>query len=321
MTSMDTSVCAVVVGHDPDPDRLRGLLTRVRGQVARVVVVDNGPGDTVHRVAAAQGATVLRQQTNVGLAAALNRGIAWARDHDCTHVLLLDQDSWPEPGMVATLVEALASVSRHDRVAAVGACQLDPRLGELAPFVEVGFPASRKLRCSEGVVRCDFLIGSGSLIPLGVLDDVGDMDEGLFIDNVDLDWCFRARARGYAVYGVGGARMEHLLGDRRTALFRGRVRVVQHSPQRLYFIMRNRVELYRRPHTPRVWVAQDIPRILVKLILFGVLLPPRRANLAHMLWGLWDGVRRVAGPGPLAEARAPQLDPVVAPVAARVVGG
>jgi len=264
---------------------------------------------------------VLRQTHNIGLAAALNRGIAWARAHGSTHVLLLDQDSWPEPGMVATLVDALASLSRDERVAAVGACQVDPRIAELAPFVEVGFPKSRKLRCSEGVVRCDFLIGSGSLIPLAVLDEVGEMDEGLFIDNVDLDWCFRARARGYAVYGVGGARMEHLLGDRRASLARGHVRVVQHSQQRLYFIMRNRLELYRRRHTPRIWVAQDVPRVLAKLILFGVLLAPRRANLGYMLWGLWDGARRVAGPGPLADARVPQLDPVVAPATARVVGG
>ena len=68
-------------------------------------------------------------------------------------------------------------------------------------------------------------------------------------------------------------------------------------------------------------MAQDIPRIFVKLILFGVLLAPRRANLGYMLWGLWDGVRRVAGPGPLADAGDAQLDPVVAPVRARVVGG
>jgi rhamnosyltransferase len=309
MRSADLSVCAVVVGHEPARDRLRGVLTRVRGQVDHTVVVDNGPGETAREVAADLGVTVLRQPTNVGLAAAVNRGVAWAREHGCSHVLLLDQDSWPAPGMVAVLVEALSTVSREERVAAVGSCQFDPRLGELAPFVEVAFPMSRKLHCTAGVVRCDFVIGSGSLVPLAVLDDVGGMDEGLFIDNVDLDWSFRARARGYAVYGVGGARMEHLIGDRRAPLLGGRLRVVQHSPRRLYFIMRNRVELYRRRHTPRVWVAQDVPRILVKLVLFGVLLGPRRANLRHMLWGLWDGVRRVTGPGPLAAARNSQPEP------------
>jgi rhamnosyltransferase len=316
MTSSDTSVCAVVVAFDPDPDRLRGVLSRVRGQVARVVLVDNGPAEIAREVAAELGTTVLRQPTNIGLAAAVNRGVAWACEHDCTHVLLLDQDSWPEPGMVAALGEA---ISLQGRVAVVGACHTDPRIGGLAPFVEIGFPTSRKLRCSDGVVRCDFVIGSGSLIPIAVLDDVGGMDEGLFIDNVDLEWCFRARARGYAVYGVGGARMQHLLGDRRAGLLGGRVRVVQHPPRRLYFIMRNRVELYRRKHTPRIWVAQDIPRILVKLALFGVLLGPRRANLGHMLWGLWDGARRVAGPGPLAEAQRPRLDPSADPVAQAVV--
>jgi rhamnosyltransferase len=318
MSSPDASVCAVVVGHEPDRDRLRGVLTRVRGQVDHTIVVDNGPGETAREVAADLGVTVLRQPTNIGLAAAVNRGIEWAREHGCSHVLLLDQDSWPAPGMVAVLADALSTVSEEERVAAVGSCQLDPRLGELAPFVEVGFPISHKLRCTAGAVRCDFIIGSGSLVPLAVLDDVGGMDEGLFIDNVDLDWCFRARAHGYAVYGVGGARMEHLLGDRRVPLFGGRLRIVQHSPSRLYFIMRNRVALYRRRHTPRVWVAQDVPRILVKLVIFGVLIGPRRANLRHMLSGLWDGVRRVAGPGPLVVSRDPRPERA-AELRARVV--
>jgi len=298
MTAGHTSVCAVIVSHEPDPERLRGLLTRVRGQVRNVVVVDNGPGDDARRAAVDLGAVTLRQPGNIGLAAAANRGISWAREHGSTHVLLLDQDSWPEPDMVARLAEALATMSARAPVAAVGPRQLDPRTGESAPFIEVAFPVSRKLHCSEGVVRCDFLIASGSLIPLAVLEDVGDMDDRLFIDNVDLDWCFRARARGYALYGVGEARMEHLLGDRRVRLLGGRIRVAQHRPQRLYFVMRNRLAMYRRPHTPRAWVAQDAPRILVKLVLFGVLVGPRRANVLYMLWGLWDGLRGVTGSGP-----------------------
>ena len=54
-------------------------------------------------------------------------------------------------------------------------------------------------------------------------------------------------------------------------------------------MMRNHVPLYCLPHAPCV---------LVKLLLFGVLIGPRRKNLHCMLRGLRDGVRGRAGPAP-----------------------
>lgn len=128
------------------------------------------------------------------------------------------------------------------------------------------------------------------------------MDSGLFIDNVDLDWCFRARDRGFELYGVADARMQHLIGDSRSTLLGGLASVAHHSPDRLYFIMRNRVELYRRPHTPKAWIAQDLPRVLVKLVVFGLVLGPRVQNLRSMLRGLLDGIRGASGAGPLGPA-------------------
>jgi len=52
------------------------------------------------------------------------------------------------------------------------------------------------------VLETDMLIASGCLIPADVLRDVGLMDDALFIDHVDTDWCMRARARGYRLLGV-----------------------------------------------------------------------------------------------------------------------
>jgi rhamnosyltransferase len=56
-------------------------------------------------------------------------------------------------------------------------------------------------------------------------------------------------------------------------------------------MMRNRVLLYRRAYTPRRWIAQDVPRVLVKLLLFSVLIGPRWHNLRAMLAGLRAGLQ------------------------------
>jgi rhamnosyltransferase len=292
------------VTHRPDPTRLGEVLTAIAAQVRDVVVVDNASPrqDAIVDLSARHGANILPQSTNVGLAAAQNLGIEWARRADAEFVVILDQDSIASPDMVTRLLGGLERASGSARVAAVGPRFHEPRDGRDYPFIRVRFPRSEKLWCDVAAadIETDFLISSGSLIPVAVLDDIGDLDDGLFIDNVDLEWSFRARARGYVLIGVCSAAMEHQLGERRTRLL-GYEQVV-HSPTRLYYIMRNRVLLYRRRSTPRTWVAQDLLRLPVKFFIFSVLVAPRARNARFMLRGLWDAARNRTGPCPLVEA-------------------
>jgi rhamnosyltransferase len=292
----EPAVCAVVVTHHPDLALLTALLDALAAQVGRVVVVDNAsPGPEVRTACAARfGVDWLPLPENRGLATALNEGIAYARTlPQVSHVLLMDQDSVPEPGMVATLKAALQHLSGSTRVAAVGPRYRDPREEGDASFVRIRFPFNHKAACGGDCdqVACDFLITSGSLIPLTVLEAVGGMDDGLFIDNVDLEWCFRAKGCGYALFGVCAARMRHHHGAERRRLPGVARGIVVHPPARLFYMMRNRVLLYRRPYTPKRWIAQDLPRVVVKLLLFSLLVAPRRANVRSMLSGLRAGVR------------------------------
>lgn len=294
-------ICAVIVTYAPEPDLLAQVVASVRSQVGHVVVFDNGsPGmDVAASLDASCALSVLASAHNVGLAAALNRAIERARALGFGHVLLMDQDSVLDPGMVATLAQALAALAAHAPVAAVGPQFVDARSGQPAPFVRLGFPFNHKLYGGPGqCIPCDFLITSGALIPLAALDRVGPMDEALFIDNIDMDWCFRAKAAGLQLHGVCDAQMRHRIGEQLRPSRVKRDGVIVHKPFRLYYIMRNRVLLYPRPSTPRVWVAQDLPRLLLKLVGNGLFIAPRWIRLRFMLRGLWDGMRGRSGPMP-----------------------
>lgn len=296
-------VCAVVVTHRPDLATLAEQLVALAPQVGRIVLVDDASPEARLRdfCAVHPDVTLLALPVNRGLAHALNAGIERARTLEgVTHVLLMDQDSVPAPDMVQRLGAAQAKLSARGKVAAVGPRFRDTREPADAPFVRIRFPFNRKLRCDGRCpeVRCDFLISSGCLVPLAVLDDVGGMDDALFIDNVDLDWCFRAMAAGYALYGVCAAGLSHRLGDARKRIAGFPRGIVVHPPRRLYYMMRNRVLLYRRAYTPRRWIAQDVPRLVVKLLLFALVVPPRRKNLHGMLAGLRAGMAGRALPPP-----------------------
>lgn len=291
-----------MVSFFPDITTLRKLFTATVPQVDALVMVDNGASDdTFDGFCAPVGndkVVILKQPGNIGLAAAFNRGIVWARERGFSHVLLLDQDSEPAQGMVDTLLLAFTSSFAGRKIAAVGPRFHDAREDRYAPFVRIGFPINCKIYDSgkEGLVACDFLISSGSLISLAALVDIGPMDESLFIDNVDLEWSFRALAKGYTLIGVCTTTMHHRLGRSRLQLPFGLGRIMVHDPIRLYYIMRNRLLLYRLPHTPAVWTAQDVPRVAVKFLLFSLLIPPRMNNIRFMLTGLRDGLLGRSGP-------------------------
>jgi rhamnosyltransferase len=265
------------------------------------VIVDNGSDsggrEQIANIAREVDCNVLQLQENFGVAAAQNHGISWARKMGCKWLVLLDQDSKPEPGMVTTLRLAFADLmSRGSVVAAVGPKLLDTRTMRGTPFVRINLFGVTKMDCNttnDQFVLTDFLVSSGSLIPMTMFDQVGLPEEGLFIDNVDLEWCFRARSKGFLLYGVCAAVMHHTVGDQVIQV--GNRVIHLHSPLRQYYIMRNRILLYQRSYSPWGWVLQDFWRMVFKLVFFALFSTPRRQNVHMMLKGIRDGLRRKAG--------------------------
>ncbi len=159
--------------------------------------------------------TYLANGANLGIATALNQGINCLKEAGCTCALLFDQDSEPSSQLLAEL-PAVLSVERvrNDRVALIGPAYEDLRLGGVAPFVRFGYLKLKRVQpTGQQPVEVDFLITSGSCLNLATWAAIGPMDESLFIDFVDLEWCVRARSKGYVVLGVPALRLSHELGD------------------------------------------------------------------------------------------------------------
>lgn len=291
-------VVAVIVTYGVDAAALRRLLARLQGEVAAAVVVDNAsPG--WRDPAPALPLRVLRLDRNQGLAAAQNLGVDEARRWGATQVLLLDQDSLPEPGLAATLQAALRRAQAQGlRVAAVGPDVLHDD-GHSDGFVRFRDGRYRPLRPRPGDdwIDCDMLIASGSLLTMAALDDIGPMAAELFIDKVDTEWSLRAAARGWCILGVPAARLQHRLGERRVRLWLlGWRELPLHRPFRYYYMVRNSLLVGRLPHAHAAWRRAERRQMLSLLVYFGLLAPGRLANLRMMLRGLLDGLRGRGGP-------------------------
>ena len=138
------------------------------------------------------------------------------------------------------------------------------------------------------------LISSGTLVSIDAFDKIGRFDETLFIDNVDLEWCCRARARGFLLFGVCDAQLDHRLGDQRRVVF-DRLVLVVHSPLRMYYQTRNRILLYRRGYMPLKWKLKDNLRMVARFAAIMLFVAPRLEYLRMTALAIRDGVANRGG--------------------------
>ncbi|MBJ6127832.1 glycosyltransferase family 2 protein [Microvirga splendida] len=292
-------VLAVAVTYNPDIDLLARVLEAVASQVQGLVVVDNGSANAedVRRLASAADAQLIDSSSNLGIAAAQNRGLAVARDGGFTHILLLDQDTILALGMVSDLRANLKSLeAEQGGVAAIGPAYYELNSGVQTRAYRASGPRLSRisLKGEKRPVASDFIIASGSLIPLTVLEKVGGFREDLFIDLVDVEWCFRARAAGYRSFLSPTATVEHRLGSGTVKL--GARQVAVHVPIRNYYWVRNALWLARQPYTPLAWRLYFISRCLAFLGTYTTLADKKAQRLRLMTRGIRDSLTGRFGP-------------------------
>ncbi len=303
-------VTSITVTFNPDPLRLAAQLAALRDQVDLIVIVDNGsmpsvksilqrPEIVAHFSEPPQISFIVLEH-NEGVARGFNIGIEAARGQGAKFVLLLDHDSVPAPNMVGKLVsgfEQAVGLNPAISVAAVGPRIVDSRDAREYPFIRLGWLRNQQLRCvpnNEKLIACDFLISSGALIAMSTFDKIGGFDDGLFIDSVDMEWCYRARARDLLLYGVCDARLDHQLGDQRRVIL-NRINLVVHSPTRTYYQTRNRILLYRRGYVPLKWKLKDVLRMVAKFVATMLFFAPRLTYLRMTLLAIRDGLANRGG--------------------------
>jgi rhamnosyltransferase len=272
-------IAAVATAFHPDAAILR-VLDAAGAGCATVVVVDNTPGgsDLLDGPLPAR-VEVLRPDGNLGLAGALNLGLAQL-DDTVEAVLFLDQDSvLPEDA-----IQRLAAHLGDPTVGAVGPAPWD---GATGSFIDP------RTRLRADVAERDAIITSGMLVRRSLLDEVGGFRTEFFVDCVDQDFCLRLRRAGHRIVQDKRIRLPHALGETREHRFLiARLRVTHHPTWRLYWVMRNGVILVRE-HARRapLWCLASVLIMGRWVLLTALYERPRRARLRAIRHGLRDGLR------------------------------
>jgi len=295
---MSHRIAAVVVLYRPEPAVLLQLLRALAGDVERIFLFLNSAGDADFVADCAKAGAPTPIQTlgsgdNVGVGRAYNEAARAARFSGCDLLLLFDQDSSPPPGIAEQLAAAFDEAkSCFAPLALVGPRPVPPEAGPdyKLPFVKRGTG-----RSSPGLAQVAFLISSGSLLDLDAFEKIGPFREDFFIDAIDIEWCFRARARGFSCVVALRARMPHRLGGGVVAIALLDIRLIRQPPARLFTFARNQTAMMRLPHVPLLWKLRTVAALAVRLVV-GLAGGLRRQNAGAILCGINAGLRRRLGP-------------------------
>ena len=269
---VSNSSCAIIVSYNPDITSLLKLLGQLNKETD-FVVVDNGSqkiGQFAESIKVYKHCIkLIRLDSNAGLAEAINIGLEFAVNADYQFAFLFDQDSSLCDLYVSRMMAAYNEVSglTTKKIAALGPRIINPqtrRQTKFKLFNRLLLRSDRNFHHSRQHFQADFLITSGTLLPLSVLKEVGPMKTSYFIDNVDLEWCFRAKSMGFELVGTDQAVLYHAIGERsENPLVRSGVMAL-HNPNRTYYSSRNRIHLYTVPYSPWGWKIRDFVRFFIK---------------------------------------------------------
>lgn len=244
-----------------------------------IIMVDNTP----NRELTLTGRSIyyIPLKENKGIATAQNVGICKAQELGCTYVLFFDQDSVVKANYIEHIVSEYIRLKK-----------VYPNLAILGPTV-VNKETGKKYKSvyksqNQNCIILPSLISSGSVIEMDVIDDVGMMEEDLFIDSVDFEWCWRAKSKGYVCAMSLTIELPHKVGQKEYS-FCG-FPVILSAPVRYYYQYRNFLWLLRRGYVPLKWKIKVSIRKLIEMILLPFYSKNGMTILRYIFHGIKDGI-------------------------------
>ena len=293
-TPVRPSIVAVVVTWNPDLAAFEKALRSYSG-CCPVVIVDNGSAPAILaglRKWVSPNCALIECGVNLGIAAAINRGVAAGARWRPEYYFLLDQDSELEVGALDHLMHTSRTLQETGHAPVVGPLPITRDSGQpIGVYQHIDI-------ADQATIQAESLYTSGMLVPANLALEAPQM-ESFFIDYVDTEWCYRVRhVFGYETYVVPKARIFHQVGDSVLGM-KGlrKLPLLVHRPLRQYFQFRNALWMLRLEYIPlRARITMAV-RCLARVVVLAFCVAPRLTRVRYIMDAIIDGIRGHAGRG------------------------
>lgn len=222
------------------------------------------------------------QYNNVGIARAQNIGIETAGRIGANYIIFFDQDSHVNVDFIKRMKAEYVCIQKTD-----------PSFGILGPLIieektNKEYKNTSDIHASYSMVTD--VISSGMFVSIDTARLIGPLDNTLFIDYVDCEWCWRAKCKGISTYMTRKACLPHTVGKRIFSVFG--VHFGVSAAFRYYYQFRNSIWLVKRSYPPKGWKIKALIRILLDLFVIPVVSKEHYCVLKNMFIGLKDGFKQ-----------------------------
>lgn len=273
-------ICAVIVTYHCTEILVQNV-EALLNQVGHILIVDNNSDEKSKMLISSlikQHVIVsaIFNNTNHGVAFALNQGLDWAFSNGYNLLLTMDQDAIMDDRAVRFMLD---TINGDEKIVSVG-------------------PSRKKIKKSNRIEKVSYLITAGNLIRVDKLKEIKGYDTGLFIDCVDFDVSLSLRDRGGILYKDNRALMIHRVGEKEEAKFlMFKFSILSHAPVRHYYISRNHVYLLKK-HFKKHKIFCIKKQIIFTLYVLNILLFQynKKEKIAMIIHGFQDAKHKKNGP-------------------------
>ncbi|KXK24038.1 MAG: family 2 glycosyl transferase [Bacteroidetes bacterium OLB12] len=277
-------VLAVVVLFHPDQNLQQNIKSFIDAD--EILLIDNSePNITLNYLALSEETLakvkLLSNEKNLGIATALNQAAEYARSKGYGWLLTMDQDSRFKENHFQILKATLTSLSKE--IAIVSPKHVTP--------------GSSDKVASEPITELRIAMTSGNLLSMKAYQICGAFDDKLFIDSVDHEYCLRLRKKGFKIIRANNSKLLHQLGNityKKFLFFR--FKATHHSPQRRYYITRNRLYVMFKYFSFDLWFfKREMGHYLKDYLRILFLETQKRTKIRATLLGTWHALTQQFG--------------------------
>ncbi|WP_350939789.1 glycosyltransferase family 2 protein [Vibrio metschnikovii] len=284
------NIYAVLVAYNPEPGEVQKSILNLLKQCSKVVLCNNS-SMPLPNVKETGNVKIFNFKRNLGIASAQSIGMTWAFEDGADFVLQMDQDSLLPSTMVSSLI------SRYEELTTLGykVGIIGPRhYDKITNTVDVSrLPKGRKV----SGLNCEVVketISSACLISSELFCQIGKMDDDLFIDLVDWEYCWRAKKHGYLTVRDNDLLLPHRVGNGITKLY-GSIGARTPSPVRHYYHSRNVILMIPRGYVPLGFKVKNLFKLLIKLVVYPYKFSDGKVRFHYILKGILDGLKGKKG--------------------------
>lgn len=228
---------------------------------------------------------------NKGIAEAQSIGMKYAFSTGSDYIIQADDDSELDPNLINGLIQRYEKL-RNNNI----------NVGLIAPkhFDKVDKIVDEK-RLPKGKYLPDYnvmdvhaVISSCSVISKDVYDIVGGMDDSLFIDYVDWEYCWRLKSAGYKVFRAEDLLLPHRVGNGTKKII-GNMNARIPSLVRHYYHSRNTIVLFKRSYSPRSIIIKELIKLPLKIIVYPFIFKNGFERSKYILSGVFSGIKGKSG--------------------------